>query len=678
MDTPHAQAAGYAGRHAARRARTLAGLRGRRPVVALTAAVLSGGALVALPASAAGPVPAFPDNIVVFPDRDFVSIEGYSGRGGETATVEVVRDGAVVGSAKSLISGTDVAFEVNHPGGVCWGAGTSLQVTPDIRAGDVVRLTFGDGTSQETTTSSATVTSPSLLSGTTLTVDGTYGPDVNPAQLEQRIVNPDLTDTDVGRRTVRAVPGGMVRAPRGGYSSDLVAADGTFRATYVFDSAATASTADVAEFERAMSWQVEDAAGNRQGLTIAELGEQGGPGMGGCPAGPGDQVAGPGTYSAVRSATDPTTMQVKWTPATVQPGAAAVSGYSVTAISATAGADGQFAQLGVRTGAGAQQAVLTGLASGETYTVEVRALTGARMGDPFIPAATGTPSPDLGDVTQPTLTLTPAPDTAGGPTEASSVSIASDGQVFYTTGTTPAISGNLPSDDAVLYTGPIPITAPTQLHVVAFDRAGNSTSRDGLYTPPAAASQPPAAPTGFAGTAGQGKVDLRWDAVTDATAYQVTVYAANGVALTTQPAETTARAQTVTGLTAGTPYDVTVKARKAGTGFGDETPKLRLTPQAVTDQITIGTARWKSGEFRVTGSGSVVGSTVTVHSVTATGAIGAPIPGATGTVVAAVAPAIGDYDVRLRDGAAPATNPGRVYVKSSGGGVAGPSTVTTR
>ena len=37
-----------------------------------------------------------------------------------------------------------------------------------------------------------------------------------------------------------------------------------------------------------MSWQEEDADGNRQGLTIAEYGEAGGPGMGGCPAGPGD------------------------------------------------------------------------------------------------------------------------------------------------------------------------------------------------------------------------------------------------------------------------------------------------------------------------------------------------------------------------------------------------------
>ena len=34
------------------------------------------------------------------------------------------------------------------------------------------------------------------------------------------------------------------------------------------------------------------------------------------------------------------------------------------------------------------------------------------------------------------------------------------------------------------------------------------------------------------------------------------------------------------------------------------------------------------------------------------------------------------FDIRLRTGAAPATNPGRIFIKSSGGGVAGPFTVT--
>ena len=71
-----------------------------------------------------------------------------------------------------------------------------------------------------------------------------------------------------------------------------------------------------------MSWQDEDGDANRQGLTIAEYGELGGPGMGGCPAGPTDQAAPAASYCFVRS-TDKTKLAVSWTPATPAPGAPA-------------------------------------------------------------------------------------------------------------------------------------------------------------------------------------------------------------------------------------------------------------------------------------------------------------------------------------------------------------------
>ena len=56
------------------------------------------------PASAA--VPSFPDNLVVFPDRDFVSVEGFADHAGETATLQVKRGTTVVGSAQAVVSGT--------------------------------------------------------------------------------------------------------------------------------------------------------------------------------------------------------------------------------------------------------------------------------------------------------------------------------------------------------------------------------------------------------------------------------------------------------------------------------------------------------------------------------------------------------------------------------------------
>jgi hypothetical protein len=67
--------------------------------VGLTAAGIGGAAIVADAAP-----PAFPNNVVVFPDRDFVSIEGYQDHVGETALVEVLRNGQVVGSAKSVVA----------------------------------------------------------------------------------------------------------------------------------------------------------------------------------------------------------------------------------------------------------------------------------------------------------------------------------------------------------------------------------------------------------------------------------------------------------------------------------------------------------------------------------------------------------------------------------------------
>src|SRR4051794_31923567 len=394
--------------------------------------------------AASAAVAVFPNNVVVFPDRDFVSVEGYKDHAGETATLTVTRDGKVMGAAEAKVSGGEVAFEVNHPGGVCWGnqvkdTSTLPQVTPDIKAGDVVSISFPDGAHDETTTSSATVIKDMTRNGTTVTVEGTFGSDVKPDNMEQRIINPDLVDV-VGKRDVRALPGPVVPAPKGGYSSGMdIAADGTFVATYVFDTLEGAETTAAADLgERAMSWQVVDADGNRQGLTIAEYGEAGGPGMGGCPMGPGDQSAPDGTASVVRPASDKSTAVVNWNPTAAQPGADAVSGYSVEAINSAT-----QAVTGNRVGANATQATLGGLSTDPsvTYTFEVRSMTGAapaqKLSVPFtMGGAAGTP----GDTTQPNLTVSPkggALNTEQGPdattaVEASSVTVASNGQVFFT------------------------------------------------------------------------------------------------------------------------------------------------------------------------------------------------------------------------------------------------------
>ncbi|WP_170854074.1 fibronectin type III domain-containing protein [Microlunatus flavus] len=648
-----------------------------------------GGLAVVLGGPASAAVPSFPDNVVVFPDRDFVTIEGYQDHIGETATVEVTRGATVVGSAQGVVAEGDVAFEINHPGGVCWGNGTSLKVTPDIRAGDKVTIKFAGTGAGDTTVADAAVGPDHArlgADGVTVTVTGHLGAGVNPAQLEQRIVNPDLVAL-VGRRDVRAVPGPLTPAPRGGYRSGLAVDGTTFTATYVFDDPAAARTTAGTGIERLMSWQVEDAAANRQGLTIAEFGEFGGPGFGGCPAGPTDQPPPAGSFAAVRSA-DKTKLQVSWTPATPVPDAAAVTGYDVEALAPAATTGGPRATTGTRVGASTTSATLTVDPAVTDYALEVRALSGVRLGDPFTPTST-TPPPAPGDTTVPQLALAPAPAADGSAVEATTVRLTSEtgADLYYTTDGSSVVVGDLPSDTARLYdpTKPIAVTgtaaAPMELHAVAFDRAGNLTVDQGLYKLPVVA-QPGGltAPTGLAGTPGTTSVALTWAATPNATSYVVTAYAADGTTplpAAQQPGETTRTSQTVGNLGGSTAYQFSVRAVNAG-GSSPESAKVRVV---TTESVTITTAKWKAGDFRVIGTSSATSGTVTVLRAVRNTTTGVLEPGTafTGMVnqplTTAVPPATGTtYDVRLRTNV-PTTNPGQVFVRSSNGGQAGPFTV---
>jgi hypothetical protein len=637
---------------------------GRRGVALAVAGLLGVGGLATLGTSlAAAAVPAFPDNVVVFPDRDFITIEGYQDHVGETALVEVKRNGSVIGSAKGVVEAGDVAFEINHPGGYCWGAGTGLNVTPDIRPGDVASITFPNGETGDTTTSSATVTKDASLNGSTLTVTGTVGADVNTAQMEQRIINPDLVTTAVGKRDIRAVSGPLTPAPSNAYSSSLEFSAGTFTATYVFNDPAVALTASKATLgERAMSWQVEDADGNRQGLTIAEFGEAGGPGMGGCPAGPTDQAPPAGTFSAVRSTADKTQLAVAWTPATPAPGAAAVTGYNVEAL-APADTAGLQAGSSARTTATGTKATLKVDAAVANYTVEVRSLAGAKMSEPF-PVATTPPTTPTGDTTAPKLTVTPAP--GADPTvavETNQVTLASESgsDIYYTTNGDPAVSGDLPGDTAKLYTGPIPITAAkTEVHAVAFDRAGNIDTGFGTYSPSTAPVPPLAAPTITGATAGPGSVRLDWGAVTGATSYQVNVSPAPTAG---QPVSTTARTQTISGLTGDTLYTFTVTASD-GTRTSDPSASKTATPTVVQAKVTITSGRWKNGDTRIQGATDTAANVGTIKFYRwANNTRGAVLfTDVASPLTVAVAPATGStYDARFRNVAQTGTtNPGTV------------------
>jgi hypothetical protein len=652
--------------------------------VGLSAAGLGGAALVADAAP-----PAFPNNVVVFPDRDFVTIEGYQDKIGQTALVEVTRNGQVIGSAKGVVEEGDVAFEINHPGGICWGNDTSLKVTPDIRPGDNVNISFNGIDAGDTTAANTFVTEDmSLVNGTsgvkdTLVVHGFVGDGVNRAQMEQRIIQPDLVDTAIGRRDIRAVPGPLTPSPKGGYSSAMTFEGDTFTATYVFQNAGDALIASQADLgERAMSWQVEDADGNRQGLTIAEFGELGGPGMGGCPAGPGDAGAPkPGAASVVRS-TDKTSVGVTWAPTEQVPGAAAVTGYDVEVIRQTPNATGERELLGKRTDANATHVNVDGLSPTQGYDVEVRSMAGGKMSEAFtvqVPTAS-----DPGDTTVPGLSASPANTAEVNVASAVTLSSETGADIYFTTDGKPAISGDLPSTTAKLYTGPIPLAAQVTINAVAFDAAGNFSQFSGVYKPPTDTTPAPAAVTAVTGSAGPASATLSWAAPeAGVTGYGIQAYTRNADGTYTKFGalkETTAKTITFNSLTPGTEYFFTVKAKNTA-GYGPEsTDKYGpIVPVRVTDTVSIGTATWKAGDFRVKGTGNLVGAIVTIRPATAAGAIDRTRSLGTAQIVPAAAPATGgEYDIRLRNAAAPATNPGRIFVESDSGGVAGPFTVTAK
>ena len=100
------------------------------------------------------------------------------------------------------------------------------------------------------------------------------------------------------------------------------------------------------------------------------------------------------------------------------------------------------------------------------------------------------------------------------------------------------------------------------------------------------------------------------------------------------------------------------------------TDEVTVTP--VPDRVTIASGTWRSGDMRLSGSGSVAGATITI--LRANGTVLTRV-----NVAPAAAPATGGtWSVRLRDNAAGTANPGTLSIESNLGGTAGPFTVTNK
>ncbi len=283
----------------------------RRSTRRIVAAVLSplvasvGLVGIASPAQAAVNPVTPPHDISVFPMRDFLGVGGW-GVGAEM-NVRVIRDGVQIGSAGPLTLAEDAELngfaEVNHPGGFCWNG-----VTPNLIAGDRVEAVDADGDGEFVVVQNVEVTQPAtkvdadgdgerddvVARGMASNVEGTGR--IDPSLVEQRVINPDLKDTTVGRRDVRAIFGdgladGVETLGEIKWDNPADVTDPRWTATYLNLGGAVADLVEAGQ-SRMLAWERTDAAANRIGMTLWEYGEVGGPGMGGCPLGDNYAVGG--------------------------------------------------------------------------------------------------------------------------------------------------------------------------------------------------------------------------------------------------------------------------------------------------------------------------------------------------------------------------------------------------
>ena len=193
-DLKGAGAPGAPGRERSRRSRRLA-------------VVVSSGVamLAAMPAIASA------NQVIAFPERDFMSGDGFTAGAIVNYKVTHTNGSSFTAAVRADLDGL---AEINHPGGACW-TGT----TPDIRAGDVVTATDGVAADAVTFTVPNTqvqrVTNPApgtiVVKGWAATNGGPTTPGTTRLpddQVESRIVAPRNSFALTGKRTLRASPVG--------------------------------------------------------------------------------------------------------------------------------------------------------------------------------------------------------------------------------------------------------------------------------------------------------------------------------------------------------------------------------------------------------------------------------------------------------------------------------------
>ena len=613
-------------------------------------------AFAALAAFVSAQIPVFPDNIIAFPERDFVTVEGFNGLGGtptfagKMLALHVYRSVAgtstLVGEALGTVSGTDIAFEVNHPGGYCWGDGSTIKVTPDIQSGD--SLVLHNPSNNQVV--AQTIVQNGIITGKTIdrniiTITGTVSGLTDPTAIEARIVAPALTETAVARRDVRAVPGGIATNPS--YNSNLVINGNTWTATMTFvngnggEDSVTAGIAFAGAFS-VSTWQVTDANGNAQGLTISEFGEAGGPMTANSPPYAGSLLPilpdGVAVYGN----------NIYWNPATDQPGTAfPFNSYTVEVLRPTT-------TTGVTSIVGASRLTKAAVATTRVATlssgfnagdvIEVRAGQIYSGVDQFTVARKKTFASQI--VILPVAPTFSGVSILGNAARTVTIQSSQGLQIAYTI-TTGSIATpvSLGSPSTLIYTGQaIAITGTQTIQAIAFGTSGLISSAATITVTnayPGTVTTISATPVAVNSV---NYIRVTWTPLTTApTNYRITATAG----ITSTVVATVAGS--VSTVDIGSPklsnnvaYTFTVTTFNLVGGItydGSASPSSNAVVFTTTDVMTVTDARYRANtELRVTGTGSVDGAIITVYSG----------PDRTGAVLGSVAVSFNAFSYRSR------------------------------
>lgn len=207
--------------------------------------------------------PLGPHSLIGFPARDFISADGYLAADGPF-TLSLVRNGFVY-SADEIFPDAAGLVEVNHTGAACW-----MVNTPDMRAGDVIRITNAFGVTEQTTIMNVTAERPIATAPGTMIVHGTaqdlLGNPLPIDQLEHRFVSAGNLFTLSGARTLRAGSGGALAGLNGTLAYDAPGST-HWTATYIGLTANDMTRANAAE--SIALWLGRDPLANVEG-TIFE------------------------------------------------------------------------------------------------------------------------------------------------------------------------------------------------------------------------------------------------------------------------------------------------------------------------------------------------------------------------------------------------------------------------